>query len=511
MRQGARHRREHGRHGGEVGDALLGERGVGLILLDDIGAELAALPAAPVSIDVQPDDRAYVIYTSGSTGRPKGVEVEHRNVVAFLEAMRLEPGFATTDVLLAVTTLSFDIAGLELWLPLFAGGRVVIASRTDVLDGERLIALLEEHSVTVMQATPASWRLMLDAGWGGRPTLKALSGGEALPRDLARALVPRVGELWNMYGPTETTIWSTVSRIVDADAPITIGHPIANTRVFVLEPSGQLSPIGVPGELCIGGEGVARGYHERPDLSAEKFVDVALPTGRSERVYRTGDVARFRADGSIDFLGRRDHQVKVRGYRIELGEIESVLSTHPGVKECAVAVREDSPGDQRIVGYVVADAGGSFDADAARETLRARLPEYMIPNIFSTLPRLPLTPNGKVDRKALPAPDAPSAPAVELTDALMTPVQRRVAGAWREVLRTDRVGLHDNFFDIGGHSLLLVRLHAALKRDFGPQIELVELFQWTTVAAQAARLSTVAAPDGALRRAQARAARQIVA
>lgn len=490
--------------------SLLADVDAPVVSLDQVGAELSAMPTTPVSVNVAPDDRAYVIYTSGSTGRPKGVEVEHRNVVAFLEAMRREPGFTSNDTLLAVTTLSFDIAGLEFWLPLSVGGKVVIASRAEVLDGERLIAMIARHAVTVMQATPATWRLLLDAGWAGNRKLKVLCGGEALPRDLAADLVPRVGELWNMYGPTETTIWSTVSHVDDAAAPITIGRPIANTRIYILEASGQPAPIGVAGELCIGGEGVARGYHDRPELTAEKFVTITLPGGRSERVYRTGDLARYRADGRIDFLGRRDQQVKVRGYRIELGEIEAVLATHPGITESVTAVREIAPGDHRIVAYVVLAAGSSFDTDAVRATLRERLPEYMIPSIFTTLAALPLTPNGKIDRKVLPAPhvaDRPAAPSV--SELMMTPVQRRVAAVWRDVLRTDRVGLHDNFFDIGGHSLLLVRLHADLKREFGAGIELVELFQWTTVAAQANRLSVVAAPNDALKRAQARAARQI--
>jgi amino acid adenylation domain-containing protein len=487
---------------------LLAECGAPLVLLDEAGEELGAMPMTPPAVAVKPEDRAYVIYTSGSTGRPKGVEVEHRNVVSFLEAMRRAPGFGRDDRLLAVTTLSFDIAGLEFWLPLSTGACITIASRADVLDGERLMAMLEEHRISVLQATPATFRLLLDSGWAGKPDLKVLCGGEALPRDLATLLTARVGELWNMYGPTETTIWSTVSRIEDGATALTIGRPIQNTRIYVLERTGQPSPIGVPGELCIAGEGVARGYHNRPELTAEKFVTIALPDGRTERAYRTGDVARFRGDGRIDFLGRRDHQVKVRGYRIELGEIETVLATHPGVKECVVSAREDTPGDQRLVGYVVTtDGATTLDSEAARSTLRGRLPEYMVPNLFVSMKALPLTPNGKIDRKALPAPQAQALPVDEDAEALMTPVQRRVAGSWREILRIDRIGLYENFFDIGGHSLLLVKLHAALKREFESDLALVELFQWTTVAAQAARLSTSTPSDGALRRAQARAAR----
>jgi amino acid adenylation domain-containing protein len=481
-----------------------------LLALDELSDEIARQPATAPGVATKPSDLAYVIYTSGSTGRPKGVEVEHRNVVSFLEAMRLEPGIGAKDVLLAVTTLSFDIAGLEMWLPLTVGARIVIASRTDVLDGHRLMELMETHRVTMLQATPATWRLLLEAGWAGRPTLKGLCGGEALQRDLAAALVEKVGELWNVYGPTETTIWSTVHRVRDPHTAIPIGHPIANTRVHVLEPSGQPSPVGVAGELCIGGEGVARGYRNRPELTAEKFVTVSLPQGGYERVYRTGDMARFRADGALEFLGRRDTQVKVRGYRIELGEIEAVLATHGGVKECVVVVREDIPGDQRLVGYVVSTGGARFEPEAARFTLRAKLPEYMVPNLFMTLDALPQTPNGKIDRKALRPPQALPAQAEDpaADEVLMTPPQRRVAALWRDLLGVRRVGLHDNFFDSGGHSLLLVKLQGALKREFVRDIALVELFQRTTVASQAERMSSNTSGSDALKRAQARAMKQ---
>ena len=483
-----------------------------LLLLDELESELAAQSAAAPAAGSQPEDLAYVIYTSGSTGRPKGVQVEHRNVVSFLAAMRREPGMDASDVLLAVTTMSFDIAGLEIWLPLCVGARVVIASRTDLIDGQRLIDLLEQYGVTLLQATPATWRLLVDAGWAGRPGLKALCGGEALQRDLASSLLLRVGELWNMYGPTETTIWSTVSRVSDPTVSIAIGRPIANTRVYVLEPSGLPAPIGVAGELCIAGEGVARGYRNRPELTLEKFVSLRVPGAGDERVYRTGDLARFRQDGQLEFIGRRDTQVKVRGYRIELGEIETLLAAHEGVGDCVVVVREDSPGDQRLVAYVVMGTGvaKSFDAEAARATLRTSLPEYMLPNQFVTLDMLPLTPNGKIDRKALPAPQAPTPSRDTGADeVLMSAPEKRVAAVWREVLNISRVGLHDNFFDLGGHSLLLVKLRAGLSREFGREVALVELFQRTTVATQAERLTTDSVVSDAVGRAQARAARLI--
>jgi hypothetical protein len=318
--------------------------------------------------------------------------------------------------------------------------------------------------------------------------------------------VDRVGELWNMYGPTETTIWSTARRVRDASGPIPIGRPIANTRVYVVDSSGQLAPLGVPGELCIAGEGVARGYRNRPELTAEKFGRLSVPGGSPERVYRTGDIARLRSDGELEFLGRRDHQVKVRGYRIELGEIEAVLACHPGVKQAVVVLREDVPGDQRLAGYVVLAPGAALTPEEAKATLRARLPEYMVPNLFTVLPAIPLTPNGKIDRTALPVPQAP-APAAPAAEVLMSPVQRRVAAIWKELLRLDRVGLEDRFFDLGGHSLLVVKLHAQLTREFGSGLALVELFQRTTVAAQAERLSTASIASEALQRARVRAER----
>jgi amino acid adenylation domain-containing protein len=478
------------------------------VLLDEARALLEQQLAVPPAVVVQPDDLAYVIYTSGSTGRPKGVEIEHRNVVSFLEAMRRQPGLASSDRLLAVTTLAFDIAGLEIWLPLSVGATVVIASRTDVLDGARLAGLIEKHEITVLQATPACWRLLLAAGWTGKGDLKALCGGEALPADLAAALVDCTRELWNMYGPTETTIWSTVGRVSDAKETITIGRPIANTETFILETSGQLAPAGVVGELCIGGEGVARGYRRRPELTAEKFVPVKLPDGRTVRLYRTGDLARFRGDGELELLGRRDHQVKVRGYRVELGEIEAVLAGCSGVKACAVIMRAFSAGDERLVAYVTLHDGIAFDAETARADLRRMLPEYMVPASFVVLPALPLTPNNKLDRNALPPPSASVVHAAKPTDVLMTPAQRRVAGLWREVLHVDQVGLNENFFDAGGHSLLLVKLHAGLKHEFAADFPLIELFQRTTVASQAERLSSIPRSDTSLARAGPRAEMQ---
>jgi amino acid adenylation domain-containing protein len=480
------------------------------VSLDGDASRIAGQPSDNPAPLTDPHSLAYVIYTSGSTGLPKGVMITHGSVVNFLRSMQREPGITAADRFVAVTTLSFDIAGLEIFGPLTSGGTVVLASRAVALDGASMAELLDQSEATLLQATPAAWRLLIESGWRGRAGLKMLCGGEALPRDLAEKLLSLGGELWNLYGPTETTIWSTVSRIIDVDRPISIGRPIANTQLYLLEPGGHPAPIGVVGELFIGGDGVARGYLNRDEITAEKFTTLDLPLLGATRVYRTGDMARFLADGSLVFLGRRDHQVKVRGFRIELGEIETILAAHPGVKQSVVHVREDSPGDQRLVAYVVPTASEAFDADAARATLRAQLPEYMIPNIFAVLESLPLTPNGKVDRRALPSPMPTLTEARSTTEVtVMTPVQRQVAHLWQSILKLDRVTLHENFFDLGGHSLLLVRLHSALQREFDCQLQLVELFQRTTVATQAERVVAVPhSSDGALKRAQARAAKQ---
>jgi amino acid adenylation domain-containing protein len=319
-------------------------------------AALAAESGEDFPIRVSAGNLAYLIYTSGSTGVPKGVEIEHRALVNFLASMKECPGIIPDDVLVAVTTLSFDIAALELFLPLVTGARVVLLSRDDAADGFRLLRHLTEQKATVLQATPATWRMLLETQWTGSPRLKMLCGGEALPRDLANQLLAKGGELWNMYGPTETTIWSAVARIQNDNAPISIGQPVAQTQLHVLDPNLQPVPIGVSGELLIGGTGLARGYHHRPELTAEKFIRDPFSSEPGARLYKTGDVARLRAKGQIEVLGRLDHQVKIRGFRIELGEIEARLTQHPLVKEAVVVAREDVPGRKQLAAYVVTKA-----------------------------------------------------------------------------------------------------------------------------------------------------------
>jgi amino acid adenylation domain-containing protein/1-acyl-sn-glycerol-3-phosphate acyltransferase len=413
----------------------------------DLGS--CALASAP-----SPSDLCYVLYTSGSTGKPKGVEVQHSALTNFLLSMRTRPGIETSDVLLAVTTLSFDIAGLELFLPLISGATVVIATREDGTDGRRLAFQIENHGVTVMQATPATWRLLLDSGWTGCPRLKVLCGGEALPADLARKLLPRVASLWNMYGPTETTIWSTVHEVRAVDDPVPLGSAIANTTLYILDPNLEPVPAGVAGELHIGGAGLARGYRNLPDLTSSRFI--AHPFLPGERLYKTGDLCRVRTNGAILFLGRLDNQVKLRGHRIEPGEIESLLLRHPAVREAAVVMHEPHAGSKQLVGYLVAPAGVHPATPVVlRESLSAHLPEYMIPPALIYLDSMPLTRNGKVDRGALRVrPVATSLKEREYVEP-RTPTEAAIAELWAEVLKTGRVGVHDRFDELGGDSLSL--------------------------------------------------------
>jgi amino acid adenylation domain-containing protein len=426
-----------------------------------------AVPA----ISGRPDAAAYLIYTSGSTGTPKGVEVPHRAVANFIAAMQQRPGLGETDRLVAVTTLSFDIAVLELLLPLACGAEIVLATREQATDGNALRGLLEQHKATVMQATPATWRMLVEAGWRGGSAFKALCGGEALPPELAEALLGRTGQLWNMYGPTETTVWSTCARIEAGRGGVTIGTPIDNTEVWIVDDRGDLAPIGVPGELCIGGDGVALGYHGRAELTAERFIPDTFSGRGNARVYRTGDLARWRADGELVHLGRTDFQVKVRGYRIELGEIEVVLARHAALAGAVVTAQPGPGGEQRLVAYVIAKAANPMPSPAAlREHLRVALPDYMVPAVFVTLDAFPLTPNGKVDRRALPAPETTLVEPATSYRGPRTHAEELVATVWRELLRVERISIADNFLDLGGHSLLIMQAIAKLEARTGKRI-----------------------------------------
>ncbi|HEY6320738.1 MAG TPA: amino acid adenylation domain-containing protein, partial [Thermoanaerobaculia bacterium] len=470
-----------------------------VLCLDAMAREpgTAAGPAADgAGALAEPQSLAYVIYTSGSTGRPKGVGVTRRALANFLAGMEQQLAISAADVWVSVTTPAFDIAALELYLPLLCGARVVIASRAEASDGERLAALLEASGATVLQATPTTWRLLLEAGWRGR--MKALSGGEALPPALARELLARAGELWNLYGPTETTVWSTLARLAPGSPPA-IGRPLLATEAHLLDREGEPVPLGCAGELTIGGAGVARGYLGRPDLTAERFVPDRFGAVAGGRLYRTGDLARQLPDGRLDCLGRIDEQLKIRGFRIEPGEIEAALAANPAVREVAVvacrqpAVSPDGPdagAGIRLVAFVV--LAQSAAAGELRRALALQLPEHMLPSAFVPLASLPLTPNGKVDRRALARGQAPPAVAAGQL-APRTPLERQLAAIWAEHLGLAEVGVEASFFELGGHSLIATRLIHHLRRAFRLDVPLAALFRTPTVAGLAATLERLQA------------------
>ena len=452
-----------------------------------LDAALSLLSRDNPSSDVQSHNLAYVMFTTGSTGRSKGVQIEHRAVANFLQSMAREPGLTADDTLVAVTTFSFDIAGLEIFLPLTMGARVVIASRDVVLDGRALRDLLEASNATVMQATPITWRMILESGWQGRLGLKILCGGEAMPPDFARELIPRCSSLWNMYGPTETTIWSTVTHVTSTESRIPIGRPIANTQVYIVDRELREVPVGGTGELLIGGIGLARGYLNNPELTAERFIPDPFSQNKDARLYKTGDLCRCRHDGVIEFLGRNDNQVKIRGYRIELGDVEAALESHPEVKQAATKV-VDGPGHEKsLVGYVVAPG---LETQELRTYLAQRLPQYMLPAIYVSLTELPLTPNRKVDRNALPIPGTNHL----VGTSPRTDVEKRLSEIVAKLLGLKSVRADDNFFLLGGQSLFCTQLTARIRNNFGIEISVRSIFESPTPAQLAQQIeSTMAA------------------
>ncbi|HEY6320596.1 MAG TPA: amino acid adenylation domain-containing protein, partial [Thermoanaerobaculia bacterium] len=499
-----------------------------IVCLDRDAARIAAEDGSPLgaAAAAPPEALAWLIYTSGSTGRPKGVAVPHRAAVNLLRALAERPGLAESDVMPALATVTFDVAGAEIYLPLAVGGRVEVVGREEAATGRRLAARLQASGVTAMHATPATWRLLLDAGWQGQPGLAAISTGEALPSELAATLLDLGVELWNLYGPTETAVYSAGAPVAGPGEPA-LGRPLANTTLHVADRWLAPVPVGVAGELLIGGQGVARGYWGRPELTAERFVPDPWSGGEGGgRLYRTGDLVRRRHDGELECLGRIDHQVKVRGVRIEPREVEAALERHPAVARAVVVAAGDGAG-RRLVAYLATlparpvppalpalpalpappalpesprrprlpprtaagegeDAG--LDAAALRAFVRRLLPDSMVPSAFVLLDRLPLTPSGKVDRRALPAPawGAPAGGAARAAPS--TPAEESVARLWAEVLGVGEVGRDDNFFDLGGHSLLLARLHVRLENLLGREISLLDLFLHPTVRAQAEHL-----------------------
>ncbi|WP_395665188.1 amino acid adenylation domain-containing protein [Methylocella sp.] len=449
-----------------------------------LDADAAAIAAAPATAPAAPADAArpcYVIFTSGSTGVPKGVEIAHRSVSNLLWSIARKIEAGPRDVLVAATTISFDIAALELFMPLVTGGTVVIASRDDVRGGFGLAAMVEKPETTIVQATPSLWRMLTEAGFSPRPGLRMLCGGEALPRDLAETLMRNGGELWNVYGPTETTIWSSIGRV--RPGPITIGEPVANTQLHVLDRNRRLAPIGVGGELFIGGLGLAIGYFRRPELDVAAFVDVSPDGGAPQRLYRTGDLARRLPDGGIEVLGRADAQVKLRGFRIELEEIEAVMRGCPGVAACATAIRTQGQGTPRLVGYYV--AASALPAPELSGFAAQRLPDYMVPAVWMRLDALPFTPNGKLDRKALPTPELGAAEDKRVVAAPRTELEQKLVDIWREVLQINEIGVDDNLFALGADSIHLFRIAARMMaQNLG--LEARHLMRFPTIAELAA-------------------------
>ena len=455
--------------------------GLKVVFLDAIEDSIVGQSPENPALATAPDNLAYVIYTSGSTGKPKGVQIQHGGVVNFLNCMRRQPGLSRDDTLFSVTTLSFDIAGLEIFLPLVVGARVILVSREVAADGPQLLQTVQKHEATVMQSTPATWRMLLEAGWSGSQHLKILCGGEMLPRGLASQLLEKGAAVWNLYGPTETTIWSASHQVVSGVGPVSIGRPIDNTQIYILDTHLEPVPIGVPGELYIGGAGLARGYLNRPELTAERFVPSPFSGEPGARLYRTADLARYRRDGNLEFLGRTDHQVKVRGFRIELGEIESVLAKHPDIQQAVVTTQEDDRADRRLVAYLLPKQESVPPANELRSFIRAKLPDYMVPAFFVTLDALPLTPNGKVNPRALPAAEATHSQPMEGVVKPRNRLELDLLRIWEDVLSIKSIGVTDNFFDLGGHSLIAVRLFAQIEKKFEKKLPLATLFRAPTI------------------------------
>ncbi len=433
-------------------------------------------PDYNLRVNIHPNDLAYVIYTSGSTGKPKGVMIEHRSVVNLLMSFANTIEFTSDSVFLSVTTYSFDIAYLELYMPLIHGAKLIVSSREVSLNGFLLTEKIASYRPTHMQATPSTWQILLDCEWENKEGIKMLIGGEAVKEDLKNELT-QMGEVFNCYGPTETTIWSLVKKLSPVEK-VLIGKPIANTNIAILNKENQLCPVGAAGEICIGGDGLARGYLNRPELTTEKFFINPFAKNKETRLYKTGDLGRWLPDGNIEYMGRLDDQVKIRGHRIEPGEIESLLQQCGHVSQAVVLARDDKQGNKRLVGYIVPQ--GSFEKESIIIYLRGKLPAYMIPALWVELQNLPLTPNGKINRKALPDPEISGS-----EDNYVRPgneMEKMLVEIWQNLLGVERIGIKDNFFELGGHSLLIIKMVSMIKKQFSVSIPVLLLFQFTTIS-----------------------------
>jgi amino acid adenylation domain-containing protein len=454
------------------------------IFIEDIEA-YQDYPGENTNFSVTPNTVAYLIYTSGSTGKPKGVQIEHFSLVNFLNSMAKKPGITSKDVMLAVTTISFDIAGLEMYLPILCGATIFIASQETSMNPDLLIQKIEESQATILQATPVTFRMLNSAEWGGAKRLKILCGGEAMPKELACDLIRKCGELWNMYGPTETTVWSTVEKVEidenDKTGYVNLGKPIDNTFIYILNTEFQPVPVGYPGELFIGGDGLARGYFNLPSMTKEKFLPDPFTDKPNARMYRTGDLVQLTESGKIEFLNRIDSQVKIRGFRIELGEIESAIAQFGTIKNNVVIVREDNPGDKKLVAYIIKTENQEIDVMELRQFLKTKIPDYMVPSSFVFIEQFPLTPNGKIDRKALPSPLEAAPQQAKTYLEPQTDMEKKLAQIWSEVLKIQRIGTDENFFEIGGHSMIAVTLMVKIEKELGKRLPLAILFDHSNI------------------------------
>lgn len=457
---------------------IIADLGIPVMIAEEEGDPVMMVPTPAITSSTL----AYVIFTSGSTGRPKGVEIEHGALVALLATMAASPGFRANEKMLGITRLSFDLSVPDLFLPFYVGGSLALIDLEEAADPTRLAAALDRHRPDLVQATPSTWRALVEQGWSGLPGLRILAGGETLTRSLADRLLLRCDELWNIYGPTETTVWSTACRVTPSHDAIPIGWPMSGITVYVTDVDLKPVPPGQVGEIVIGGPGVARGYRNRPDLTTERFVRLA----DGARVYRTGDLGRFDERGALYCLGRIDDQVKVRGFRIELGDVEAALSLHPGVVWSAVRLWTDPSGEALLVGYVV-PRDRSLGPREIKAFLAGHLPAYMIPDRIVTLSAMPLTPNGKIDRAALPDPAAEGRPTIaqHAADA----IDRRLAAIWSDLLNIGAIAAEDDFFDLGGYSLMTVRLARRIEAAFGVRLALIDLMRHSTLSDMAARIA----------------------
>lgn len=454
------------------------------ICIDDenFAAELGLLSSENPTIIGSAEDLAYIIYTSGSTGHPKGVQIRHRSLVNVVLAMSRRPGMTAADTILAHATLSFDVSLMEICLPFIVGARAVIVPSNTIIDAQTLTAQIERYAITIIQATPTHWNLLLSQGWSGKTTLIAWTGGEPLTQTLARSLFTHVGAIWNLYGPTETTVWSAIEQITDPEATITIGRPIDNTRLYILDDQQRMVPIGEEGELYIAGSGLARGYQGSPEMTAENFVHDPFQDDVTARMYRTGDRARYLADGRVACLGRNNTQVKLRGYRIELGEIEMTLARHPDIALTAVVVWNDPSGIDHLAAYYQPQPQTTVDLLSLQALAHAELPLYMVPTLWTEVADLPRTISGKIDRRALPPPVVQ--PVAEMPAEMLSQMnlEQRLLLIWRDLLHQTEISPTDNFFQCGGHSLLAVMLVERIRNEWGQTLSLATIFRHPTVA-----------------------------